>query len=252
MKNSLYFLLFISMIFSSCQMGKSIGSCPDFKGETVQRVKTKKKQKKERKIKETKPTKEKQALDLLVGNFDIENIIAQLISTEKANIWMAPDSTCPAIVLRDRSVIYAEVVKIENDTLYLQYCDSTSQQFSLSKKQIHKIEYDDEFDPNEDVEIDIADYGAEYNELEYGELDRANTWGKLALGFGLAGLLFPLLGIPALIFANKSLKVYNQYPDYREGRGFAIAGKILGVILVVYLILIAILLFVILSISSGF
>jgi len=256
--NTLYQNIFLvlamfCLLFSSCEMGKSIGACPDFKGEKVQHFAQKKNSPKKEKTKKQK-TKQlrkefKTNLDLLVGNFDVSDIIAKVIEEEQAMQWIIPDSTCPLIVLRDKSTIYAEVEKIANDSIYLKFCDSLQQAFTLSKEQIHSIEYDPEnFDKKElenipaQAQMQPQLEGMQLSNEQYAELIQAEEWAKLSLGFGLGALLILFTAIPALIFANKSLKIYKKYPGYRKGRGMAIAGKIIGIIFVIYLALILFLL----------
>ena len=58
-------------------------------------------------------------------------------------------------------------------------------------------------------------------------------WGIAALCCGVLGLLFPFLGIPAVIFGAKGLR--------KSGKGMAIAGLILGIIEVIWLLVLILL-----------
>ena len=252
MKNSLYLFVFSCLLFSSCQLSKNIGACPDFKQKETPKFvqKTQKKKNKVKKEKHAIPTEE--GLDLLAGNFDIATLVASIIEEDNGRFNEIPDSICPMVILRDKSTIVAEVVKMKGDSIYLQTCDSIKNEFVLSKSQVHSIEYNpDEVDLDaieipdvstqqvqEEIPEDMVIYNGEYySTMEMAELERAEKWGKLALGLGLGGLLFLPIGIFGLIYGNKSTRIYRKYPNYKQGKNAAIAGKIIGIVFLALVLL---------------
>lgn len=241
-----YTFLFLALFLVACQTNKQV-SCPDFKSSETMMSKQKNKQKRQKTTKKRKAPKEKKdklnlklkALDLLVGNLDL----AELLAYESKMQELVSDSICPIVVLQDQSIIYARVGEIQNDSLQISPCDSSGQSngnsFKLSKSYVWSVEYlPEEFDLEKSKQemqqqlespifYDDPEYASFYDE----EYDKTERLARNGLIFALVSLFIWPLGIVALVLCGKSLKRYrNLHPEYEFGKGMAVAGLVIGIL----------------------
>lgn len=223
------FILIITLL-SACQSSRNVMTCPDFKNSADKGISVRKAKKQYAKKKQKPEKKILEKLDLLVGNLEIE----ELFIKENVNTLTLSDSLCPVIILKDESILYVEVIKLENDSLTLQHCDSLKQEFKLSKDQVFKIDYEPETFDREATRQEMQEgmrFEEGYRYVGAYEEEESERKARIALIFALLSIIIWPLGLAALPLARKALLRYRDiHPDYRYGRGMAVAALVIGIL----------------------
>jgi hypothetical protein len=195
------------------------------------------------------PLKINKSNSILSSNYDQVSLVKPQNSSNhlNSNVSTILNETCDLIILKDGSEIKSKVLEINDDNIKYKLCDNLDgPTFTKSKDLIFMIKY-----PNgtstvvnsmETKSTTIkSDAELESSKKEIEPLAivgfSMNLLGFLIMIIELAGFFFPiwslLFTITGSIFIVISSRKFTKNPNKYKGKGFLIAGNILGLITVI-------------------
>jgi hypothetical protein len=161
------------------------------------------------------------------------------------NISNIQEVKCDTVFLKSGIIIIGKVEEIGQSELKYRRCNNlTGPIISVLKSDVSQILYSngtgEHFGPTE-IYVPNQNYNLNQNNSSYINSAPAKTEGLGLAGFlsGLVGLFIASipLGIIAVVFSGISLSKIKKDPRRFKGKGFAIAGMVLGIVDVVGMII---------------
>lgn len=163
---------------------------------------------------------------------------------KRAVFYIEKGEPCDLITLKNGEEVNAKILEITSIEVKYKKCDSPDGPLYVVKKSdVFMIKYaNGTKEVFKNTEEQIKNTQSNSNQSNGGQRT-THELAILALIAGIAGFVFFIGSIPAIIMGNSAIKKINAEPDKYEGLEMAKIGKILGIIGIVIKILFIILIF---------